>query len=97
MLTVERKLLQTIVAAVGNEDHRFIAARVADDAVRAIELSRLAARTSERADVVATLVVLDHVARPVTVSHVDVAVGGDRQVGRPINGFFAIGAWLVAG
>lgn len=97
VLSLERELLKAIVAAVGHEDRCFLAARIANDAVRAIELPGLAALSSKRADVVAVLVVLDHIARPVAVPNIDVAVGSDGQIRGPIDWLFAIRAPLVIG
>src|SRR5207253_1083900 len=62
VLTVQSKRLQPVIAPVRDGQDRLGAAHIHPDAVRLIELSRLAAHASERPDVAGFAVVLVYVA-----------------------------------
>src|SRR5215813_4985618 len=90
MLAVEREPLNPFVAAVSNIQHWFGAARIKDDAMRALEFACFLSGASECANVFPFVVVLNDVAGPITITNKDVAIGRHCKIGRAVFQWLAV-------
>src|SRR6185369_1398967 len=94
-LPFQRKALQAAIAAVGHDQHWRLCARVHPKAVRTIYLVVPLAESGEGANEFSLLVVLIDKTRTVAIANVDVAVGSDGHVRRPVDNSGAVAFLLV--
>src|SRR5882757_7518333 len=82
MLALERKVLQSMITAIGHHNDRFRSARIDPDSVRTIQLAGCCTFPAPGSNVFGVRVVLMYPAQPITVGDVDVAIWRDRNIGR---------------
>src|SRR5215469_5391800 len=84
-----------MITPVGHLQHRFRPAGVHPDSVWSVELTEFLSQPAEGADVLALAIVLVDITRSISISHVNVAIGGYGKVGWAIHRAGAIGSDFI--